>query len=154
MPFGKVGLAAAMMVSMTAGASIAYAQTPPTLTPAQALAAQIEADLAALSAANGGMPTDAQIQLVIATDLAMSTATVGDKEAAMTLVQAAASAPGSALPPGTASDAGVAYAALTTTGTFVAAAPGGGAAGGTNGGSGFGSTGSSGGSGGGSSYSS
>ena len=146
MAFSKAGLAVAMVLSMAANAPAAIAQ--PTLTPAQTLAAQIEADLATLSTNNGGMPTDAQIQQVIATDLAMSSASLTDKEAALTQVQTAALASGSTLPAGTASDAGTAYAALITTGTFVAAAPGGG----TSGNSGFGSTGTSGGTGGGSSY--
>jgi len=123
MPFSRVGLAAAMAALMAASAPSAFAQQAATLTPAQMLAAQIEADLEVLAMQNGGMPTDEQIQLVIATDLAMSTVPLDQKEAAMTQVQAAAMAPGSALPSGTANATATAYTALTTTGTFVAAAP-------------------------------
>lgn len=147
MPFSKAGLAVAVMLTMASGASVAVAADTPTPTASQALAAQIESDLMTLAMNNGGMPTDAQIQLQIATDLAMSNASLADKEAALQQVQTAALASGSGLPAGTGADAGTAYADLTTTGSFVPAA-GGGATGSTT----FGSTGTSQGVGGGSSY--
>ena len=145
MPFSKAGLAVAVMLTMVSGASVAVAADTPTVS--QALATQIESDLMTLAMNNGGMPTDAQIQLQIATDLAMSNASLADKEAALQQVQTAALASGSGLPAGTGTDAGTAYADLTTTGSFVPAA-GGGATGSTT----FGSTGTSQGVGGGSSY--
>jgi hypothetical protein len=138
MPFGKTGLAVAAIMMMASGASAAFAADTPS--PAQALATQIETDLSTLSASNAGAPSDASIQSTVAADLAISTASVADKEAALLLVEKSTT-----LPPGALGDIGIAYAALEQTGTFVAAS--GGAAAGN---SGFGSTGSGGGLGGGS----
>jgi hypothetical protein len=127
MPFVKTGLAVAAMLTMASGAA------------AQALAAQIESDLATLSTNNSGAPSDAMIQSTIATDLALSTASVSDKEAALQLAEKSANLPAGAL-----ADLGIAYAALEQNGNFVAAS--GGAA---QGASSFGATGAGGGLGGG-----
>jgi hypothetical protein len=137
MPFGKTSLALVAVLAMASGATAVSAQT---LTPAQTLAAQIVSDLTMLSTNNAGAPTDAMIQSTIAADLAISTASLSDKEAALLLVEQS-----KALPPGALADLGIAYAALEQTGSFVAASGGG-----AQGGSSFGSTGSGGGLGGGS----
>ena len=137
MPFSKAGLAAVVALTIASLGGAAYAQSTDPAT--QALATQIQNDLVALAMNNGGTPTDEQIQQTIASDLALSNITLAQKEAALQLVETAALAAGSTLPPGTAGDIGIAYAALTTTGSFVAAAGGG-----AGGGAGFGSTGTGG----------
>lgn len=145
MAFGKTGLAVAAILTVASGASAAFAADTPSAA-SSGLAAKIEGDLMALAASSGGMPTDLQIQTAIATDLSSSTASLSDKEEALQLVQTAALAQGSTMPPGTAGDVGIAYAALENTGAFIAASGGG-----AGGGAGFGSPGTSLGGGGGSS---
>ncbi len=136
MSFVKAGLVAAVVLTIACASPAYAADVDPAV---QALATKIELDLAALSTANGGMPTDEQIQALIATDLSLSTIPLSQKEEALQLVSTDAGVTGTTLPAGTASAAGIAYAALTATGAFVAASGGG-----AGGGSGFGQSGSGG----------
>ena len=141
MALRKSVLTTAMILAITSAAPAAFAQSADPVV--SSLAASIEASLHALS----GTPTDAQIQQAISTALAMSTATLAQKEAALQVVQTAALAAGSTLPAGTAGDVQLAYAAIAGAGGATASG------GGANGGAGFGSAGVSlGGGGGGSSY--
>jgi hypothetical protein len=118
MAFFKVGLAMAMAMAIGAEARA------DTSTAAVILATQIQSDLKTLMTNNGGAPTDAQIQLLIAADLALSNASLADKKTALQIVQAAALTAGSGLPIGTDVDARVAYATLIAAGNFAPATGG------------------------------
>jgi hypothetical protein len=145
MALRKSALSAAMVMAIMSASPAAFAQSADPVV--NGLVSSLETALKALVGVNGGPPSDLQIQQQLSTTLALSTASVTQKEAALEIVETAALAAGSTLPLGTAGDVQLAYAAISGAGGATASG------GGAEGGSGFGGGGLGlGGGGGGSSY--